>query len=275
VLDELDGQDLFNTMVLQRTVPHFLVVEGEEDFDLLLVHLDASAVEMLVGYGKRAVLDAAEIAVLSGFDRASFLVDADFDRLLGNDAYPSNVFATDFYDLAYDACVADPWIPSRIAIAVAGGQPALAAVTGGYTQIVEIAIEAAAYVGSMRLASEVGALNLKTAKFPMGVVVDLVLGRVVESAVHDLLDKRTPIPNRVAFETAVVAAHAATTRERRVNGHELLRAIGHASRHFVGTASGDAEQLFLAACGCAAIHGIPAIRAIDERRRERASALLH
>lgn len=98
----LDGNDLFNQVMLMRSNKKILVVEGESDYNLALDFLSEEAVEVTVGYGKRTLLEAGRL-LPSTEDFVRFLVDADFDRILENDLYFGHPFiVTRLYDLYMD-----------------------------------------------------------------------------------------------------------------------------------------------------------------------------
>lgn len=117
---ELTGDEIVNTLVMTRQVDdrRVIVVEGQEDIQLLELHLEEAVSYLQPAGSKPAVLRAAELCASDvTIDWALFVIDADFDRGLGlSEGYPANVVASEKYDLLMDVINLDANLISRAII---------------------------------------------------------------------------------------------------------------------------------------------------------------
>lgn len=265
MIEFLDGQDLYNTirLLIEGGSPRVLVVEGIEDWDLLVEFLEEMPVELHAGYGKPTSLGAASLAEADGAP-VRFLFDADFDRLTGSDgSYPSTAFVTDLYDLTVDIAWRNPHILRRIA-RVNRVDPA----GPGPDSQVALAYEAAIEIGAVRFGSEVKGWNLNLARFPSHLCLpNTIEGAVDVERITSLAVSRTEAC-LVALEVVRLEVPALATdidRARFVNGHDLLDALQHVSRSLAGGKSGLTYfQQFLLSVGADELRTVPVVQQIED-----------
>jgi len=265
MIEFLDGQDLYNTirLLLEGGSPRVLVVEGIEDWDLLVDFVEELPVELHAGYGKPTSLGAA---VLAEADNAPvrFMFDADFDRLTGSaSAYPSTAFVTDLYDLTVDIAHRSPQILRRIArvnrVDSTGPAP---------DAQVALAYETAAEIGAVRFSSEVKAWSLNMAKFPSHLCLPSSANGVVD--VERLISLAVSRTESCLVALEVVRLEVPTLvrdidRIRLVNGHDLLDALQHVSRSLAGGKSGLTYfHQFLLSVGADELRAVPVVQQIEE-----------
>ncbi|WP_416393487.1 MULTISPECIES: hypothetical protein [unclassified Curtobacterium] len=264
---DLDGTDLFNLLMMDppRAEDSLVVVEGESDFNLLADFLRSDKVDVVVGYGKRSLLEAAVLAS-SALTRAVFLVDADFDRLNGAaDAYPDNVVLTDMYDLYMDACNADELCLRRVS------RRYLEETELDPQEGVTRAFDAALQIGAVRFASIVNEHFLNMKQFPLRQVMDkssLAVGirDVVELAL--LRTEHVP-PNKEAIVGEAEVALKEVDVWLLVNSHDLLSALRFCFECFSGVKIAHRlDDLFELSIDRAVFDNLPVI----ERVRSRLSA---
>jgi hypothetical protein len=260
----LDGSDLLNTLKLDTTIEFFLVVEGEDDYELLFEHL-ADGIALTVGYGKPSVVEAASLASADGFGRAVFLVDVDFDHMTGMAlTYPASLLATASYDLAMDIIATTPSLVDRLAMSLASPFLLMSKVPAGPSVLVDEAWNAASYLGACRLANQLRGWGLNLSRFPMDRVLDQLSGSAPPGAVFDLIELRStvPIPSRVDLELDVAAALAGDTAYL-INSHDLFAALSQVVLRETGSTRAGAEVLFRAMVGCVELHASAVYRQLS------------
>lgn len=99
--EHLTGDILANSVRMERQqyAGSFLVVEGTTDAAFFRAYIDGEACRIIVADDKAKALEILEILNSDSFDGAVAIVDADFDRIVGSDNPPRNVFLTDQHDL--------------------------------------------------------------------------------------------------------------------------------------------------------------------------------
>lgn len=265
MLEDLDGNDLFNSLMLERgqRTSKVVVVEGESDYNLLADFLGNDALEVVVGYGKTSLLEASRVS-LDPMPDVVFLVDADFDRLTGTaSSYLENTVATDYYDLYMDAYFQEPAALMRVARRFLKRAGHVSPEAG-----IDAAIAAATGVGLVRYVSKLHSFNLYLENFPMHVIMGNVSGHVELLQVVRLALKRTK--STIVEETEVHAIaeelQRSVERDYIVNSHDLLAAF-----HAVCSKFGDAavshkmDGLYELAIDRAVFIDMPVIRRIHQR----------
>lgn len=254
MIDHLDGTDLHNEirLLLNGGAKKILVVEGEDDYDLLLEAFATAGVEIVPGYGKPKTLDAAIEAAEEGTEPVRFLLDADFDRLLSIDtSYPENVVATEHYDLAMDVIARFPVVPRIVRLASGGAGVASLSVE----EQVDLAFGIAEEFGRIRFASFSQSWGLSFDGFPFHMFIPAKAGDSVDvQAAMALLVTRTKQcshdPEKLCDSTASAVEVVASPRHL-VNGHDLLTILLCVGTKFGGAKSntGYETQFILAAAG--------------------------
>lgn len=254
MIDHLEGTDLHNEirLLLSSGSKKIVVVEGEDDYDLLLEAFETVGVEIVPGYGKPKTLDAANEAAREGTEAARFLLDADFDRLLGADAsYPYNVVATEHYDLAMDVVAHFPVVPRIVRLASGGAGAAALTVE----EQVDVAFGIAEDFGRIRYASFSQSWGLNFDGFPFHMFIPAVAGDSVDvqSAISLLIARTKQCshdPEDLCGSTAKTAELVMSPRHL-VNGHDLLAILLCVGTKFGGAKSntGYETQFVLAAAG--------------------------
>ncbi|NII52149.1 hypothetical protein [Frigoribacterium endophyticum] len=264
MLNDLDGNDLFNTLMLERghSTQACVVVEGETDFNLLADFLRNESLDIVVGYGKQSLLDASHSASVE-LPKIVFLVDADLDRLTGAiDGYSSNVVATDFYDLYMDAHAQDPEGLVRVA------RRFLEKATISTADGIDRAFEAAAAVGAARHVSKAATYDLNLHDFPVHLVMSASDGRTEISKVVDLALKRSkPVGTTAEALSAEISERmSAPDCVFIVNSHDLLSALHFCCTRFgTGRVSQTMDQLFELAIDRSVFEAMPVIKRLEDR----------
>ncbi|CCQ47187.1 putative uncharacterized protein [Pseudarthrobacter siccitolerans] len=265
MLEDLDGNDLFNSLMLERgqRTSRVVVVEGESDYNLLADFLQNEALEVIVGYGKTSLLEASQFS-LDLLPDVVFLIDADFDRLTGAaSSYLDNIVATDFYDLYMDAYFSEPDALVRVARRFLKRSHKVSPEEG-----INSAIVAAARVGLIRYVSRLHSFNLYLENFPMHLIMGDALGHVDLVRVVRLALKRTKSTSGEETEVYAIADELQRSVESNylVNSHDLLAAF-----HAVCSKFGDAavshkmDGLFELAVDRAVFNDMPVIQRIHQR----------
>lgn len=261
---DLDGTDLFNLLMMDppRAEDRLVVVEGESDFNLLADFLRSDEVEVVVGYGKKSLLEAAVLAS-STLARTVFLVDADFDRLIGAaDAFPDNVVLTDTYDLYMDACNADELCLRRVS------RRYLEETELDPQEGVTRAFDAASQIGAVRFASIVNEHFLNMKQFPLREVMDKSSLAVRIRDVVDLALLRTDHvpPNRDTIVGEAEVALEEVDVWLLVNSHDLLSALRFCFECFSGVKIAHRlDDLFELSIDRAVFDNLPVIARVRSR----------
>jgi hypothetical protein len=230
---DLDGNDLFNSLMLEirATAVPILVVEGESDFNLTSDFMASSTLQIVVGYGKLSLLQAAQLAAPED-ERIHFLVDADFDRLTGSvDSYSSNISATERYDLYMDLYMQMPSILTRI-VARYLKETAVDAIDA-----ISHAVTSAVKLGRLRFLSVTEGIDLNLEGFPLHAVMPKDM--TAEIDVVDLVEMATKRTAAGVSSPDILDRLAALDNAKdgwMVNSHDLLSAL-----HVVCTQQGTAK----------------------------------
>jgi hypothetical protein len=224
----LTGVDIFNTIMMQRSLDKRLIVlvESPEDSGIIDPHLNEVDIQTFPGFGKESVLMAAELFLNFQMSEIVAVVDCDLDRYTGRDkTHPANVVMTEFYDLDADVLFHCPQAldailanftdrPSREAYLAARGVSA-------YDIIWEMAIA----VGEIRYWSIIRQMGLNLRGFPIHEVIDGYEQGVVRASVLALTLARTA--GGVQIKVADIETLAATIPDKRyiASGHDLASAV--------------------------------------------------
>lgn len=269
MLEFLDGTDLHNEirLLLKSGTDKIIVVEGEDDYDLLVETFEAKGVALVPGYGKPKTLQAAAEAEAEGTEPVRFLVDADFDRLTGADAqYSSNVFATAHYDLAMDAIEHLSAVVPRMARFASGkAKPATISAEGHGNLILSVAEQ----FGLVRFVSHVCSWNLAFSKFPFHTILpddESSHSISLPDTVSILVARTGACELEPAHLCRIVPTHAQNITQARslVNSHDLFAILLQVGLKFGGAKStiGYETQFKLAAAGSMSV--VPVVRKLVE-----------
>lgn len=263
---DLDGTDLFNLLMMDPPTgeTRMVIVEGESDFNLLADFLRSDAITITVGYGKQSLLEAATLAS-SKLTQAVFLVDADFDHLVGTaDSYPDNVILTDLYDLYMDACRADELCLFRVSRRYLEGSNI------DPQEGIKRAFAAAAQVGAVRYASIVNEHFLNVKQFPLRQVMDPATLAVATDDIVELALLRTehsPSNKEVIVGEAKVAS-VEVDAWLLTNSHDLLAALRFCFEKFSdGRIAYRLDDLFELSVDRAVFENLPVVGRIRSRLR--------
>lgn len=258
----LDGVDLANTirLLIASGTSRILAVEGESDYDVLFESFTGTRLELMPGFGKESLLEAAALLLSDMSDSVRFLVDADFDRLLNTGVLnPANVVASDYYDIFIDAVKAAPELLARIARLNCASRASAETLEPHLSLSWILAAE----VGAVRYASACESWNLDTSRFPIHLFVPDSPDGVVDSAsiIKMALQRTTGCTVQLESVISALSSQIAALPDRSVlaNSHDLLNALCHVNRKFAGgTAStGYESQLILVAAGL--MHRVPVV----------------
>jgi hypothetical protein len=240
----LDGTDLFNAlMLLQSREPQpTLVVEGESDYNLAIDFFPKDQLEIVVGYGKKSLLEAGALAE-SVTQHVRFLVDADFDHITGESAnYSSNVVATEYYDLYMDIHFATDATLRRVA------RRYLKDASFSEDEVLSMAWSVAELIGRLRYVSVTRSYHLNLESYPSHTLVPASPSTPLdESALISLTITRS---NNTSIDESELRAELEKAQSevdapQVVNSHDLLRALSGTCRaHGKAKLGHNFEDLF-------------------------------
>lgn len=261
----LNGTRLYNEIQLRLRANgrKVVVVEGEEDYDLLYEHFGEARINFMAGYGKAVSLEAAQAAETDA-DSVRFYIDADFDRITGDDAsWGSKVVASQRYDLVADVSEINPRILTKIARKNSAEEHWASA-----EMHVALARRVAIAIGATRLASRIEGWELSMSNFPTAVVLPVSPnGPVDEEQLADMAIQRTH-----ACQVARQQVLAAANKERAslsdesllINGHDLLQALNRIGSQFAGgQANVSYTDLFTYVTTEAELRAVPSVLEIE------------
>jgi hypothetical protein len=262
MLSSLDGLDLANTirLLVKSGDSKIIVVEGESDYNALAELFDQPRVELLSGYGKPSLLEAAISVVDETLDTVRFLVDADFDRLVFDELpYPVNVSATTYYDIFIDVVCAAPELLKRIARLNWATNPGAASVESLIALSWTLAIE----VGALRYASEREGWYLNTSKLPIhSFIPDPIDVAIDQAGIASVAIQRTKACSISQAEVLAQRsrwADSITDRSLLANSHDLLSALCQVGRKHAGASSSTGYETQLVLVACPEMHRVPVI----------------
>lgn len=76
----------------------FLLLEGDDDYKIMMKFVDTTQCSMVLGYGKQRTIEALQLLEGQGFPGVLAIVDADFWRIEGVTPSSPNVLLTDSHD---------------------------------------------------------------------------------------------------------------------------------------------------------------------------------
>lgn len=265
---DVTADEIVNTLLLERRPegPSIaLVVEGPEDFHLMSMHLDHSAVSLTVAYSKSAALGTAAIATNEGYSWIYTAVDADFDRVTGAAITTPLLGYSDHYDLAIDALMADPTILETLVLGLLD-----AAAIQNYRQdfstgASETLLSAIEEIGRLRYAVKVDAsVSLSTRKWrPNGLIDAALLG---SQRAHVATQAEARCGNTVpAAQLHVIIGTAAQTvrREHLYCGHDLIDIVIDLLRRYQTPPSREVvEASFRNLVRCPVFRSLPVVHSV-------------
>lgn len=224
----LTGVDIFNTVMLQRSLDKRLVilVESPEDSGVIDPHLNNSDLQTFPGYGKESVLTAAQMFLSRQIKEVIAVVDADLDRYIGRQKLqPPNVVMTEFYDLdadvlfhcpqALDAIVANFTDKARRQFYLASRG------VSAHEAIWDMAIA----VGEIRYCSVVRQCGLNLRGFPLQEVLDGYEQGIAKASVLALALARTPTVAEITTSDVAIEVAALPDKRHLASGHDLISAL--------------------------------------------------
>jgi hypothetical protein len=242
VRSSLTGVDIFNAVMLQRSLDKRLVilVESPEDCGIIDPHVNNSDVQTFPGYGKESVLMAAQMFLNGQIGEVIAVIDADLDRYTGRQQqHPPNVVMTEFYDLDADMLVHCPQVVDAVAANFSDKARREAYLASRGISVNEAIWEMATAVGEVRYCSVIRLCGLNLREFPLHVILDEYEQGAVQAGVLALALARTP--NAAQITTSDVAAEVASLPDKRyvTSGHDLASALSALTRKRWGGAVGD------------------------------------
>jgi hypothetical protein len=268
----LNGYDLFNTLALLRSgglQTPFVVVEGEEDYDILAEHYDQTGLELVVGWGKPTVLEASNLAASNSFALAVFVIDADFDRITGkSSSYNAHVVATNLYDLSMDVHASRNALAERI-VRIHSSITALDDRFAGQAKdAVDLAVSIAAVIGAARLVNEQQGWNIRTSRFPFEQLLGTRDEPTLVSKVVSVLELRfgAPLPNLALMTSEMLGVLTSVNHLQLVCGHDFFSALAAVCRVELDVRKTlDLEVDFAIAIDCPAFHPLAIANAVEAR----------
>ncbi len=238
----LTGVDIFNTVMLQRSLDKRLVVlvESPEDSGVIDPHVNDSDVQTFPGYGKESVLTAAQMFLSRQIREVIAVVDADLDRYNGRQQqHPPNVVMTEFYDLDADVLFHCPQaLDAILANFTDKARRQLYLESRGISAHEEI-WDMAIAVGEIRYCSMVRQCGLNLRRFPLHEVLEEYERGAAQARVLALALVRTP--NAPEITTSDVAIEVAALPDKRhvASGHDLISALAALIRMRWGGTGGE------------------------------------
>ncbi|MFI6572730.1 hypothetical protein [Nocardia fluminea] len=182
---ELDGDILFNELMMTRQVDHRLVLllEGDEDANVVDCHIDESNCRSEIGNGKMNVLRVVDLVVQHEIEWIFFALDRDFDDPTALRSLHKRMSVSDAYDLHSEILLKCDVAVKRLT--VAHGKKNRRIAYGTHDRIKEIIVEVSGTLGILRYVSSQRKLNLKLSKFP---VQDLIEAYESGNLLDELID---------------------------------------------------------------------------------------
>ncbi|GAA3008143.1 hypothetical protein [Actinokineospora diospyrosa] len=235
----LTGPEVVNTLILERQVDDrsAIVVEGQEDLQLLDIHLIDTEVYIIAAGSKTAVLSAAARCMQDGIDWAAFVIDLDTDSFEDYvDSVPIGALASsENYDMLADVLEKNPYLATRAVVSHAKPGVARSIESAHRRSIYEIALTLIEPVTALRYLAISGQLSISARKldftgalnsYNKGVLVDFVAG----------LAERRSGGKHAKSRVATLLHEVLSDKERysifkRTNSHDLISAISDIVRH--------------------------------------------
>lgn len=238
----LTGVDIFNTVMMQRSLDKRLVVlvESPEDSGVIDPHLNTSKVQTFPGYGKESVLMAAHMFFTRQIAEVVAVVDADFDRYNGRQQqHPSNVVITEFYDLDADVIVHCPHALEAIVANFTDKTRRQSYLANHGVSMHDAVWGIATAVGEIRYCSIVRQCGLNLRGFPLHEVLKGYEQGSAQASVLTVAVARSP--NAIMPTASEIATEIATISNIRhvASGHDLVSALATLIRKRWGGTVGD------------------------------------
>lgn len=238
----LTGYDIFNTVMLQRSLDKRLVVvvESPEDTGTIDPHMNERDIQTFPGYGKESVLTAAQMFLSHQVSDVVVLIDADLDRYIGHHlGYPKNVLMTEFYDLDADVLIHCPQALSATLANFTDRSKRQSYLASRGMSANEIIWDMAIAVGEIRYCSVVRQCGLNLRGFPLHEVIDGYEQGTIRASTLTLALARTV--DAADITTSDVATDAAAIPDKRyiASGHDLMSALAAFIRKRWGGTPGE------------------------------------
>jgi hypothetical protein len=242
VRSSLTGFDIFNTVMLQRSLDKRLVVlvESPEDSGVIDPHVNDNDVQTFPGYGKESVLAAAQMFLSLQIREVIAVVDADLDRYNGRQQqHPPNVVMTEFYDLDADVLFHCPQALNAILANFTDKPRRESYLASSDVSAHEAIWDMAIAVGEIRYCSVARQLGLNLRGFPLHEVIEGYERGAVQASVLALALARTP--DAAEITTSDVAIEIAALPDKRyiASGHDLMSALAALIRKRWGGTAGE------------------------------------
>jgi hypothetical protein len=242
VRSSLTGVDIFNTVMLQRSLDKRLVVlvESPEDSGVIDPHLNDSDVQTFPGYRKESVLTAVQMFLSHQIREVIAVVDADLDRYNGRQQqHPPNVVMTEFYDLDADVLFHCPQALDGIVANFSDKARRQVYLASRGISAHEAILDMAIAVGEIRYCSVVRQCRLNLRGFPLHEVLEGYEQGAAQASVLALALARTP--NAAEITTSDVAIEVAVLTDKRhvASGHDLISALAALIRKRWGGTAGQ------------------------------------
>jgi hypothetical protein len=242
VRSSLTGFDIFNTVMLQRSLDKRLVVivESPEDSGVIDPHMNDSEIQTFPGYGKESVLVAAQMFLSRQIIEVIAVVDADLDRYSGRDQrHPPNVVMTEFYDLDADV--------------LSHCSEALGAILANFTDrelrqvyLAEKGVSAhgaiwdmAIAVGEVRYYSVVRQIGLNLREFPLHQILEAYERGAAKDRALALALARTPDAADISASDVEIEVALLPDKQYIASGHDLVSALAALIRMRWGGTAGE------------------------------------
>jgi len=241
---ELTGDEIVTTLVMEHQVDprRVIVVEGPEDFQLLELHLEESAAYLMFAGSKSAALEAARQCIADMISWALFVVDADFDRIRGVlTNYPTNVVASERYDLMMDVVSSNRSLVSRAIISQSPPHTERNLRNAFNISLAELVQQIAAPIGALRFLVVTGKFDLSVNGWPFrGSASDYLSGLLydsISSRAAERSGKRHPA-TEIKSQIEMFLASGVVNAEDLVNGHDMIATVAELVRFQSGRSLG-------------------------------------
>jgi hypothetical protein len=232
----ITGHDLANTVKMSHTQWRiaFLLVEGPTDAALFKAFIHGSC-ELLVCHGRANALLAT--ALLDEAREAGFLtfVDAEWDRVSGNQPTSPNCVWTDHHDLIVDLL----WSPALSRVLTERGSPEKIAKfekESGKT-VLQTILDEAATLGRLRWHNESASLSLKFTGLEIHAYVDDEMLRVQVVDIMKVVIQRSAakIPHTELHEHCERLAGGGFDSSQVASGHDAVAILSFGLRKQLGS----------------------------------------
>jgi len=171
--ESLNSNTLFNMLAMIRaeSMRPILVVEGDDDLFLIKPHVHERTHLIKGTGGKLAVLMSARLADTNRLSGVLFLIDSDFDSVLGeNRPYPAAVASSTHHDVIMDTLLVNRPILIRVIEAHCRHASRRIKTDVNFAALLEDALELAARIAHLRIVNQRDELGLILRDFPFGLM---------------------------------------------------------------------------------------------------------